>query len=77
MGKGVLVASPLTAEVRIAGLNGFDLRNDLVLDCVRFGMHGLHESSYFYFKVYAGTRNLKQTQKTQSMIHMMYTYYLV
>ena len=37
-----------------AGLKGFDPRNDLV-----FGdRHGLHESSYCYFEVYAGTRNL-------------------
>ena len=41
------------------GLNGFDPRNDLVLGYVRIGMHGLHESSYCYFKVYMGTRNLK------------------
>jgi len=44
-----------------AELNGFDPRNDLVLGCVRIGMHGLHESSYCYFKVYTGTRNLKST----------------
>ena len=38
-------------------LNGFDPRNDLVLGGIRIG-HGLHESSYCYFKVYAGTFNL-------------------
>jgi len=38
-------------------LNGFDPRNDLVLGGIRIG-HGLHESSYHYFKVYAGTFNL-------------------
>ena len=45
-------------EVRITtGLNGFDPRNDLVLGGIRI-WHGLHESSYCYFKVYAGTRTL-------------------
>jgi len=38
-------------------LNGFDPRNDLVLGGIRIG-HGLHESSYCYFKVYVGTFNL-------------------
>ena len=52
------MASPLQ-EVRFtklwAGLNGIDPRNDLVLGGVKIGMHGLHESSYCYFKVCAGT----------------------
>ena len=26
------------------------------------GWHGLHESSYCYFRVYAGTRNIKYAQ---------------
>jgi len=39
-----------------AGLNGFDPRTDL--RCKDW--HGLHESSYCYFRVSAGTRNLNQ-----------------
>ena len=41
-----------------AGLNGFDPKNRLGgWRCKDW--HGLHESSYCYFEVYAGTRNLK------------------
>jgi len=41
-----------------AGLNGFDPRTDFVAWRCK-DWHGLHESSYCYFRVYAGTRNLK------------------
>ena len=42
-----------------AGLNGFDPRTNLELGGVRISdWHGLYESSYCYFRVYAGTRNL-------------------
>ena len=41
------------------GLNGFDpMKTDFVLGGVLKDWHGLHESSYCYFKVHAGTRKL-------------------
>ena len=53
-----------------AGLNGFDPRKDLVLGGIRIG-HGLHDSSYHYFKVYAGTRNLKHVKIGKFIIHQL------
>jgi len=53
------------------GLNGFDPRTDFVLGGVRIGMD-LHESSYCYFKVYAGTRNLNGTVREARFVQVWY-----
>ena len=71
-GQDVLVASPLQEVQQNVG------RSEWVRSQKRLSawwckdLHGLHESSYCYFKVYTGTRNLnqiiaKQATKAQTM----------